>query len=244
MKQESKNYIIYGRHAVTSAIANPKRKIAEILCTAQNLDEINKISGNIKVSCVENSHLKSLFIEHVPHQGMVAMVSPVAINHIPKETLSDPSSKIVILDQITDPQNLGAILRSAAAFNIGTVIYPKDGSGRESGVVAKAACGALDIVNLVEVVNISSTIAELKKHGFWVLGLDGSAQEGIRGNKILDGKVAVVMGSEGSGLRPLVAKNCDLLVKINISSQMESLNVSNAASIVFYEMSKYFATTP
>jgi len=239
MKPMKKNYYLYGKHAVESAILNESRNILEILCTEQNAGEIKRIcKKNIKISIVDNNHLKSLFREHVPHQGVVAMVKPIATSNIPREILENNNSKIVILDQITDPQNLGAILRSAAAFGISALIYPKDGSVSESGVVAKAACGALDIVPLIEVVNISNIILELKKNGFWVLGLDGLGKQNINNGKILEGKIAIVMGSEGSGLRPLVAKNCDILVKIPISNQMESLNVSNAASIVFYEINR------
>ena len=237
-KDTSKNYIIYGKHAVTAALGNKERKILEIFCTLQNIEYVKTYSGNHKVTLVDGEKLKTIVPEYAPHQGIAALVNPIAKYHISNELLSDQNSKIVILDQVTDPQNLGAILRSAAAFNISALIYPKDSSVRESGIVAKAACGALDLIPLIEVVNISNTIAELKKHGFWVLGLDGSAKQDIRDGKILEGKVAVVMGSERSGIRPLVAKNCDLLIKIPISTQMESLNVSNAAAVVFYEIYK------
>jgi 23S rRNA (guanosine2251-2'-O)-methyltransferase len=236
MKSETKNYIIYGKHAVEAAILNEKRKISEILCTEQNFDYLKKISNGRKINLVKPEQIKSLFPEHTPTQNIAAKVSPIVIHHIPKEILDKPNCKLVILDKITDPQNLGSILRSSAAFGIDAVIYPKDGGATENGAVAKAASGALDIVPLIEVVNINNVMLDIKKHGFWVLGLDGTAKENIKGNKVLDGKVAVVMGSEGTGLRPLVAKNCDVLVKISISAKMESLNVSNAAAIVFYEI--------
>ena len=117
-------------------------------------------------------------------------------------------------------------------------LYPKNGGSGESGAVAKASCGALDIVPLIEVVNINNVIQDLKRQGFWVIGLDGEARQAISDKSdIFKGKIAIVMGSEGEGLRPLVAKNCDLLVKIPISKNMESLNVSNAAAIIFYEIS-------
>jgi 23S rRNA (guanosine2251-2'-O)-methyltransferase len=237
MKHETKSYYIYGKHAVESAISNKNRKIFEILCTEKDFEYIKKLSPDNKINIVTSDYIKSLFRESTPTQNLVAKVAPITMHHIPKELLDNPNSKLVILDKITDPQNLGSILRSSAAFGMDAVIYPKDGGGGESGTVAKAACGALDIVPLIEVVNINNIIQDLKKHGFWVIGLDGEAKQNISGNnKLFDGKLAVVMGSEGEGLRPLVAKNCDLLVKIPISKTMESLNVSNAAAIVFYEI--------
>ena len=130
-------------------------------------------------------------------------------------------------------------MRSAAAFGINAIICPKHGSAAENGAVAKAACGALDMVPLIEVTNISATLLELKKEGFWSIGLDGTAKQSIsNANNLFDGKLAVVMGSEGAGIRPLVIKTCDLMVKLPIDSAMESLNVSNAAAIVMWEVSK------
>ncbi len=238
MKQETKLYYLYGKHAVEAAIANSKRKIFEILCTEQNFEYLKKISNGHRINLVKAEQIKSLFPENTHTQNIAAKVAPIAIYHIPQGILDKPNCKLVILDKITDPQNLGAILRSSAAFGIDAVIYPKDGGATENATVAKAACGGLDIVPLIEVVNINNVMLDIKKHGFWVFGLDGEAKEHISGNKALEGKVAVVMGSEGTGLRPLVAKNCDLLIKIPISKNMESLNVSNAAAIVFYEINK------
>lgn len=229
------SYLIYGKHAVLAAITNPARKIYEVLSTPEN---INLIPENIKyrqMSIFEFKHI----LPDLPHQGIAAKVGPVTLHNIPKQILTQAESKIMILDQVTDPQNLGAILRSAAAFNISAVIHPKNSSATENGVVAKAACGALEIVPLIEVTNISATLEELKKDGFWVIGLDGEAKQHIRdGKNLFDGKLAVVMGSEGSGIRPLIMKNCDLMVKLPINSAMESLNVSNAAAIVMWEVTK------
>jgi 23S rRNA (guanosine2251-2'-O)-methyltransferase len=232
-------YIIYGKHAVLSAIDNPNRKVHEILCIAELKDSMNStFSSKAPVRYLTNAELKQLTYDS-PHQGIAAKVSPLTLYNIPKKILSNPQSKFIILDQITDPQNVGAILRSAAAFGINAVIYPKHGNAAENGTVAKAACGALDTVPLIEVVNIAQTLTELKKDGFWIIGLDGNAKQSITSSKnLFDGKLAVVLGSEGSGIRPLIAKTCDLLVKLPISSSMESLNVSNAAAIVMWEISK------
>lgn len=228
-------YIIYGKHAVLAALSNSERKIIEIFATSES---VKFLTPHTKFTPTTNIDLKTL-THDAPHQGIAARVSPVTLYNIPREVLENSKSKIIILDQVTDPQNLGAILRSAAAFGINAVIYPKHGSATENGTVAKAACGALDIVPLIEVVNISATLMELKKAGFWSIGLDGSAKQLItQANNLFDGKLAVVMGAEGTGIRPLVIKTCDLVVKLPINSSMESLNVSVAAGIVMWEIIK------
>ena len=228
-------YLIYGKHAALAAINNPKRKIIEILCSPEFAKTLPR---HMKFTPTTNLDLKTITYD-APHQGVALKVEPVVLHNIPKEIFENPQSKIIILDQVTDPQNLGAILRSAAAFGISAVIYPKNGSATENATVAKAACGALDLVPLIEVVNISSTLLELKKAGFWTIGLDGSAKQSLSSARnLFDGKLAIVMGSEGAGIRPLVIKNCDLMVKLPIDSAMESLNVSNAAAIVMWEVSR------
>lgn len=228
-------YLIYGKHASLAAISNPKRKIIEILCHPEQAKILPK---HIKFTPTTNLDLKTI-THDAPHQGIAIKVAPITIYNIPKEILENPQCKIMILDQVTDPQNLGAILRSAAAFGINAIIYPKNSSATENATVAKAASGALDIVPLIEVTNISTSLAELKKAGFWVMGLDGSAKQSISSaNHLFDGKLAIVMGSEGAGIRPLVIKNCDLMVKLPINSAMESLNVSSAAAIVMWEVSR------
>jgi len=140
-----------------------------------------------------------------------------------------------MLDQVTDPHNIGAILRSMAAFNAGGLILPKHHAPEESGVMAKTACGALEIVPICRVPNLASTMDYLKKHDYWVAGMDGKASQTLE-QANLSAKTVLVMGAEGKGLRHLVSKSCDLLIKLPISSQMESLNVSNAAAIGLYAL--------
>jgi 23S rRNA (guanosine2251-2'-O)-methyltransferase len=233
MKQNKNTYIIYGRHAVEAAINNPKRNIEEIYCTQRDFDNIKRLANGVKIKTMEKEGFKKL-LPNMPSQDIAVLVTPIKVYQIP-----DQASKLVILDKITDPQNLGSILRSGAAFGIDGVLYSKDGGAGESGSVAKAASGALEIVPLIEITNINNSIKDLKKDGFWIVGLDGSAEEYISSSsKLFEGKVAIIMGSEGRGLRELVRKNCDLLVKIPISKNMESLNVSNAAAIAMYEMGR------
>lgn len=232
-------YIIYGKHAVSSALENKKRKIFEVFATASAIKSMpQSLPQGIRITTVTNDDLQTL-TNNAPHQGIAAKVAPITQHFLDKNLLADAKSKIVILDQVTDPQNLGAILRSAAAFGISAVICTKHGSASENGTVAKAACGALDIVPLIEVTNIAHTVSDLKKEGFWVIAMDGSSKHTIdKAHHLFNSKIAVVMGSEGLGIRPLVIKNCDMIVKLPINSTMESLNVSNAASILMWELSK------
>ena len=142
-----------------------------------------------------------------------------------------------MLDQVTDPHNIGAILRSAAAFEAAAVILPDANAPEESGTLAKSACGGLEIVPLIRVPNLVRAIETLKKVGFWVIGLDGSAKKTMAQDK-LPAKTVFILGSEGDGLRRLTAENCDYMLKLPISDKMESLNVSNAAAIALYEFNR------
>ncbi len=230
------SYIIYGKHAVLAALNNPKRKIVELLATTEST---KFLPAHTKFTPTTNIELKTL-TNNSPHQGLVAKVLPVILHNVPQSISNHPKCKIMILDQVTDPHNLGAILRSAAAFGINAVICPKHGCASENGAVAKAACGGLDIVPLIEATNISTTLLELKKEGFWAIGMDGTAEQPIsHAQNLFSGKLAVVMGSEGAGIRPLVLKTCDVIAKLPIHSSMESLNVSNAAAIVMWEVNKH-----
>lgn len=233
----SKNYYIYGKHPSIAALSNPKRKIIDIFCTQEIFSKHKGLIESFKYKITTNQQLSSLLPKDATHQGIVLLVTQIATSSLNSINLSAPNTKLAILDQITDPHNLGAILRSAAAFGITAIIMTNDSSAEESGVVAKTACGALELVPIIRVVNLKSTIDLLKKQGFWIIGLDGFAKEFIS-QRILSGKVAMVLGAEGAGMRRLTTAACDMLVKIPISESMESLNVSTAASIVFWEASK------
>lgn len=229
--QKARNGLwIYGKHAVLSAINNPKRKIKKVIISGDSEIFFEK---NIEIIKVTNKEIEGFLPENSVHQGIACEAEP-----LPEQDIEDiyESRLLVILDQVTDPHNVGAILRSSAAFGAGGVIMPRDNSPNESGVMAKAASGALDIVPLVKVTNLSKTINELKKNGFWCIGLDGEAKTIIK--DVPDYKKTVlVLGAEGKGLRRLTAEKCDLLVKLPMTEKVESLNVSNAAAIALYELS-------
>lgn len=228
----NKCYYIYGKHPFLAALINPKRVIHEILITKENLSLLpDHLSAKAKI--LTNSELIKILPRDSIHQGFALLVSP--LNNMNLESFNfTENSKIAILDQVTDPHNLGAILRSAAAFGIEAIIIPSDNTPEESAIVAKTACGALEHIPVCRVTNISSTIQLLKKNHFWVIGLDGEATD-LVDRKLLSGRICLVLGAEGKGMRRLTRENCDLIAKIPILNTMESLNVSNAAAIAFYE---------
>lgn len=231
----SGGYWLYGTHAVTQALANPRRRVTRLLMTPAAAAR-GDLPGTMKPERVEPAYLDRTLPEGAVHQGVAALVAP-----LPDLTLEDiletATTPLVLLDQVTDPHNVGAILRSAAAFNAAAVILPKDHSPPETAVLAKSASGALEIIPLVRVTNLVQAMELIKKAGYWCAGLDGSANQPIHQAK-LGQKTALVLGAEGKGLRRLTAEHCDLMVRLPISPQMESLNVSNAAAVALYELGR------
>ena len=148
-----------------------------------------------------------------------------------------PNCHLLILDQVTDPQNIGAVIRSCVAFDTLALIMQDKNAPTETGAMAKAAAGTIEYLPICRVTNLSRAVNRLKEAGFWTVGMDGYAQTTIdKINK--NGKIAIIMGSEGKGMRRLVEESCDITVRLPISARVESLNVSTAAAIALYEVSK------
>lgn len=223
-------YWLYGRHAVLSALQNEKRRIIRILMTENSASGIS-LTTDIRIEKVKPDVLEKYLPEGALHQGIAIETYPLA-NPVLDDCIAS-GQPLLLLDQVTDPHNIGAILRSAAAFNAGAVIVPQHHAPEETGVLAKTASGALEVVPLLRVPNLAQTIEYLKKNGYWCAGMDGEARQTLEQAK-LGKKTALVMGAEGKGLRRLTAETCDLLVKLPMSEKMESLNVSNAAAIALY----------
>lgn len=223
------HYYMYGRHAVLSALQNPKRTIKQVLCTKEvfdtNKDLINKYPHEI----VTHKEFTKILGHNQNHQGIAAQVATIFSDNI---SLLASYNKIVILDQITDPQNIGSIIRSAAAFDIQAVVTLTDNMPQENATIAKAASGTLELVQIITVTNLKHVIDFLKTNGFWVIGLDGNANE-VLNKSMYSSKLAIILGSEERGLRKLTMECCDYLAKIPISKKVESLNVSAAAAIAF-----------
>lgn len=240
-------HILYGKHAALAALANPMRRIKRVIITKNTRDELAssshaKLISSVKnLQIIEGKKLDDMLPGEAVHQGIAIECDALAQPNL-QEFLASPASGggLVMLDQVSDPHNVGAILRSAAAFNAGAVIVTDRNAPAESGVMAKAASGALEIVPLISVGNLSQAIEHLKKAGYWIYGLDGEARELISAAK-LDRKTVLVLGAEGRGLRRLTGERCDCLVRLSISDKMESLNVSNAAAIALYELSRQIA---
>ena len=231
---------LYGQHAVAAALANPDRPCYRVLATEAAIAGTTQAARarSITPEKVTAERLAQLLSPDAPHQGLAAAVGPLP-EHSPDELGSDPQARslVLALDQVSDPRNLGAILRTAAALGVEGVVLPQRRSAELGGACAKAASGALDLVPLVEVVNLGRTLAELKERGYWIVGLDaagGSALETLD----LPPRVVLVLGSEGEGLRRLVAEQCDHLARLEIDPRMESLNVSVAAGIALYLLAR------
>ncbi len=219
---------LYGNHAVLAALANPKRKIMRLCATASTASSLVVPPNAPALEDVPETFFYTILPEHAVHQGIAALAKKLPGS--PLESVTHHRT-LLVLDHVTDPQNIGAILRSAAAFNVGAVILQDRHSPPETGALAKTASGALETIPMVRVTNISATLDELKQHGYWCAAMDGTAQDSITALSGYD-KLAIVMGAEGRGMRPQVAKSCDLLVKIPYNAKaIESLNVSSAAAI-------------
>ncbi len=233
---------IYGRHAVEAALRNPARVFQRLLITreADQALDFTPPGAVPAAETVSPSEIATLLPDGAVHQGIAGLVQPLATPMLDEflATLEKgDSATIVILDQVTDPRNTGAILRSAAAMGAAAVIVPERRSPHESAVLAKAASGALERVHLIRVANVSRALEALKHAGFWCVGLDAQAPRPLA-EADLTGRIALVLGSEGRGLRRLVAENCDFLAALPMAAAMESLNVSAAAAIALYEATR------
>ncbi len=234
---------LYGQHPVAAALANPDRPCYRLLATEAALPGVAAAARarGLAVETVPAERLGQLLTGDAPHQGLVLGVGPLPERDV-AELDDGERSLILALDQVSDPRNLGAILRTAAALGVSGVLLPDRRSAELNGACAKAASGALDVLPLVEVVNLARTLADLKQRGWWIVGLDATAPAALEALD-LPQRVVLVLGSEGEGLRRLVAESCDYLARLEIDPRMESLNVSVAAGIALYLLARRSAAT-
>mgnify|MGYP000423241693 CR=1 FL=1 len=225
-------YWLYGLHPVQMALDNPARHKNSLIGTRAALAKL-RVSAKMNPKTVEGVELDKMLPHQATHQGVALAVQP--LNPPPLEAILATEKPLVMLDQVTDPQNIGAILRSAAAFSAGAVIVQDKHSPTENATIAKIAAGALEVVPYLPVTNLSRTIEAAQKAGYWAVGLDGTAEKTLAECKLTP-KTLLVMGAEGAGLRRLVSEHCDMLAKLPITPQMESLNVSVAAGIALYAL--------
>ena len=227
---------MWGKHAVASALDNPDRRVLKAWATREAAGFM-QFPKDVAVTLADVADLGRLVPSDAPHQGVVIEVEPLEDVWL-SGLLSEAPEKAVllVLDQVTDPHNVGAILRSAAAFGAIGIVTQDRHSPPESGVVAKAASGALERMPWVRVVNLARALEEIAEAGFWRIGLTGEADTDLK-DALGPPRVALVLGAEGPGLRPNTREHCDALARLPITDAVESLNVSNAAAVALYAAS-------
>lgn len=225
---------LWGRHAVLAALENPARRGAgRLFATADRAAELEPLAGGRTIEMVDAPALTRMLPAGAVHQGMALKAKP--LDGATLEEIGEPArGVIVMLDQITDPQNVGAIFRSALAFGARGIVVQERHSPVLAGALAKAAAGATERLPCARVTNLSRALETLAEMGWRAVGLDGSAEETLEA-ALDDRPTVLVMGSEGDGIRRLVAEHCDALARIPMPGGFESLNVSNAAAIALYE---------
>ncbi|MBI1393968.1 MAG: 23S rRNA (guanosine(2251)-2'-O)-methyltransferase RlmB [Alphaproteobacteria bacterium] len=234
---------IYGRHAVAAALANPQRRLIRLLATKNAADWLVTLGGPAKAAIgkaedARPEHIDKALPPGAVHQGLATLVGPLPRVRL-KDACADatPSRPVIVLDQVTDPQNIGAIMRSGAALGACAIVVQDRRTPPLSGALAKAAAGAVELLPCVRVVNIARSLEALGELGYFRAALAGEGAAPID-DLPKDRPIALVLGAEGTGLRPLVAATCDGRFRIEIGSAMESLNVSTAAAIALYEATR------
>ncbi|HUX79908.1 MAG TPA: 23S rRNA (guanosine(2251)-2'-O)-methyltransferase RlmB [Alphaproteobacteria bacterium] len=234
--QDPSRLWLWGIHACKAALENPKRRCFRLLITESMIKELGLSKENhaYKVEILDASSLSRLLPEGSVHQGIAMEVAPLPESPL-HELRNTSAGVLVVLDQVTDPHNVGAILRTARALGALGVVMTDRNAPPLSGVLAKAASGALDSLPLWQVTNLARTLDDLKKEGFWTVGLDENAPKMLSKSDLPE-KVALIMGAEGEGLRRLTQEKCDFLTKLPTDPAFPTLNVSVAAALALYEL--------
>jgi 23S rRNA (guanosine2251-2'-O)-methyltransferase len=222
--------ILYGWHTVTAALRNPARQIHRLLATENAARRLAEEGITLRPVLVRPDSIAERLLPEAVHQGLYLETDPLpapAIEELPAEGV------VLVLDRITDPHNVGAIFRSAAAFAANAIVTTQRHSPEVTGALAKAASGALELVPLVNVQNLARALAALKAHGFFVAGLDSDGERDLAALP-LRAPLALVLGAEGKGLRQLTKESCDAVARIDLPGAIKSLNVSNAAALALY----------
>lgn len=224
---------LWGKHAVAAALDNPRRKVLRAWAT-RDAAGFMQFPQDVPVTFAEAPDLGRLVPHDAPHQGVV--IEAETLEEVWLDELIGNAGEravLLVLDQVTDPHNVGAILRSAAAFGAAGIVTQDRHSPPESGVIAKAASGALERVPWARVVNLARALEEIAEAGFWRIGLAGDSEMELR-DALGPVRVALVLGAEGAGLRPNTREHCDTIARLPITDAVESLNVSNAAAVALY----------
>ena len=231
---------LYGLHTVRAALANKERQIVKLSVTLNALARLEIGTAEeqpFPVEMVSPQDIDKVLGPDAIHQGVMVETKPLPVRRL--EALKE-SNLILVLDQVTDPHNVGAIMRSAVAFEAGALITTQRHSPTESGVMAKSASGALEMIPYIQIGNLADALAELQKLGFQTIGLDSEGPAPLEGT-FAGGKVALVLGSEGKGLRQKTRETVDALARLDMPGAIKSLNVSNAAAIALYAARQHLA---
>ena len=235
--EEGTGVRLYGIHTVQAALANPARRLSRLLATRNALNrlEIDENALPCPLELVEPRDLDRMLGEDAVHQGIVLECDPLPVRRLSE--IGD-EALILVLDQVTDPHNVGAILRSATAFGAGALVTTSRHSPQESGVLAKAASGALEHVPYVQIGNLAEGLKELTERGYQTVGLDSDGPLELEPT-LAGGKIALVLGSEGKGLRQKTRETVSALARLEMPGAIRSLNVSNAAAVALYAARRY-----
>lgn len=226
-------YWLYGHHAVAAALANRARRCRRLLTIEADRLPLPAERDDLAVEIVDRAAIERPLPADAVHQGLALQVEALPETDL-DDILAGPQRPILVLDQVTDPRNVGAILRSAAAFDAAAVVLARRNAPPEGGAMAKAASGALDLVPLVRVANLARALKDIAAAGYWVLGLDAEADQTLAASLPAGRPAALVLGAEGAGLRRLTKESCDGLARLPMGPRMPSLNVSAAATLALY----------
>jgi 23S rRNA (guanosine2251-2'-O)-methyltransferase len=230
------NDVIYGAHPVVEALKNPKRKFVKLMCTLNGVERLKEFTRPLGITpeIVNPKVLDRRLEPDAVHQGMILEAKAL---RQPRLDQIEQSGVVVMLDQVTDPHNVGAILRTCAAFQVTALVTTARHSADASGVLFKAASGAYEHVPFVKVTNLARAMEELRLEGFRFVGLDSEADVALS-EVDKSPPLVLVLGAEGKGLRELTRKNCDVVAKLDFSGAIRSLNVSNAAAVALYALTR------
>jgi len=229
---------LYGLHPVAAALLNPQRRLRRLVLTEEAETALAAHLPRpwaLGHERIDRARLDQMLGRDVVHQGMALLADPLPQPSL--QALLDRPGPVLVLDQVTDPRNVGAILRSSAAFGVAGVIVQDRHAPEETGALAKAASGALETVPVIRAVNLSRTLVALKAAGLWTVGLAADAKP-LRGTALAQRRIALVLGAEGTGLRRLTRDTCDELAGLAMPGTMESLNVSAAGTVALYELTR------
>jgi 23S rRNA (guanosine2251-2'-O)-methyltransferase len=224
--------ILYGWHTVKAALENPQRRIRRLFATENAARRLAQegVPLRAELEPVRPEMIARRLSPDAVHNGVLAEADP-----LPSPELDEIERRdlVLVLDQITDPHNVGAILRTAAAFDVAAVVTTARHSPQASGVLAKSASGALEYISLITVPNLARAIEQLRERGFLVIGLDSGGGDDLAGTAVR-APLALILGAEGKGLRQLTRASCDYLARLDLPGRIKSLNVSNAAALALY----------